>query len=284
MDEAPRVGDEASLMKPFRGLLCSLGIAALFLSGCGLSEYQAKMDAQRIRVLEFDETNRLLEDPLEMVMQPSKGDKGDAQPAWPFDFYLRLPKGFTLNKTPYYQNFSFYRFAGTDPAYNLFIVAALIVEPSTDPKVEAKEKFGEYLSKNFRRYVRGGIDDYYFKTYKSDPEFRFNAGKSFLPGEKIKYERITVKMFTAITDVPTTIGYNYIAYSDKDNKEVKDHSVFRVYYHEEAGRQFCLVVQRPLRVPNETFDKSMDACLGTLDITADAANKRAQYKKAKNRS
>jgi hypothetical protein len=278
------MGDGARLMKSCRGLLCSL-VVALGLTGCGLSEYQSKMDAQRVRVLEFDATNSLLDDPLEMVMQPTKGEKGELQPAWPFDFYLRLPRGFTLNKTPYYQNFSFYRFAGNEPGYNLFIVAALVAEPSPDAKVEPKEKFGEYIAKNFHRYVRGGIDDYYFKTYKSDANFRLNASKLFLPSdEKMKYEKITVKMFTAITDFPTKIVYDYIAYSDKDNKEVKDHSAFRVYFHEEGGKQFCLVVQRPLRLQNEAFDKSIEACLGTLDITADAANKRAQYKKAKNRS
>ena len=268
-------------MKSFSGFLRWLGMVALVgsaASGCGLSEYQAKMDAQRVRVSEFDEINRLLDDPVEMPVQPSVAEKADAKPAWPFDIFLRLPKGYAFYKTPYYKNFSFYRFQGPEERKNVFIVAATIAEP------KGTEEFGKYLPENFRRYVWAAVDDFYFKTYKADPNIIGNRNKVFLPGDKVKYEPFEARFFTPISGENKTIPYQSVIFTDKDNKMLKEHSEFRAFYHIEPGRQICIVVQRPLKTPHETFDKSIEAAsLGTLDISVEAAGKRAQFKQARSR-
>ena len=97
-------GDLMTYMKPLWRLL--FGLFILSVSGCGLSDYESRMDAQRARVQKFDDANNRLGDPIAMPMIQVKG--GAAQPAWPFDIFLRLPKGYNFSKT-YGKDWPFYR-------------------------------------------------------------------------------------------------------------------------------------------------------------------------------
>ena len=256
---------------------CLIAILLIGASGCGLSDYQSRMDAQRARVQEFDEINRILDDPVEMAMIPNKGGATDQQAAWPFDFYLRLPRGYTFVRTPYFTNFSCYRYQGSEPGYNIFLAAAFVAAP------KGPEKFGVYQTENFRRYVWLAIDDYYLKTNKADPYFMANKAKVFLPPDKVIYEQRGLRMFTPHSDATGTIPYESVAFSDRNNKLVKNHSEFRCYFHNEAGKQVAVVFQYPLGFQNELYEKSIKACLGTLDVGSEVASKREQFKKLKGR-
>jgi hypothetical protein len=61
--------------------------------------------------------------------------------------------------------------------------------------------------------------------------------------------------------------------------------VFQVFIHEtsardkEPGRQVAIIVHRPLGPPNDAFDKAVEACMGTLDVSSDAGSKRTQFRK-----
>src|SRR5439155_9457336 len=104
--------------------MCGLAVIALTgASGCGLSEYQSRMDEQRTRLQNFDDNNRLLDDPIDMPrlkLKDKDGNPGEKL-AWP-DVFLRLPKGYATtpkDKDPYgyvfleKQNlFPCYRYAG----------------------------------------------------------------------------------------------------------------------------------------------------------------------------
>jgi hypothetical protein len=271
-------------MKPLWNML--VGLLALSVAGCGLSDYQSRIDAQRTRVQKFDEANQLLGDPVENPKMPPKSATAEA---WPIDFFLRLPKGYVRDKAPYYTNFPFYRYSGAEPGYNVFVAAALLIDPA------AKERYGEYSAARFRELVRQAIDDYYFKTYKSDQRFYANKLKLFLPAEKIQYSSVEADLNTPYSDVAVKIPYASTIFTDKENK-LQAHPVeFRVYLHEELGKeienagkrvklpgkQVVIVAQCPIGGPNEQFDKSIQAALGTLDISAEVGAKRAQYKRLK---
>ncbi len=257
-------------MRPSHQRLRTCVFVALLLigaGGCGLSDYQNRMDAQRTRVQKFDEINNLLDDPIQMPMVQIGVAKED-KPAWPFDIYLRLPSGFSTTpkeKTPYYINFAFFRYGGGDPAYNVFIVAAYVADPKKDQEI------GKYHAKSFREYARAAIVDYYVKTQK------FNL---VLP-DKVKPGIETAERVSMYPDDLKPILYETYEYRDTSNTKLTEHSVFRACFHESEGKQICIVVQRPLRAPNENFDKAIKACLGTLDMSSDAASKRAQFKKAR---
>jgi hypothetical protein len=246
---------------------------AIFLvlaaSGCGLSDYQNRMDAQQRRVQRFDELNNSLSDPI------------DGQATWPFEFYLRLPKGYVLDKKLAIKDIPFiHRYSSGEPGHNIFVAAAWLIDPKAKPAVAG------YTAENFRRYMRNAIDLFYFSNYQSDPRFYEQKVKLFLPADKIDYKSEEVDLITPYSEVAPRIGYAVATFSDAENRKQKDHSVFRAYFLEERGageadKQVCIIVQRPLRGEHEQFDAGIKAMLGTLDVSAQAASKRAQYKQLK---
>jgi hypothetical protein len=245
----------------------SLAIGLIVVAGCGVNEYQQRMDAQRERIQDLDDTNALLDDALEMPTVHADIGK-EISPAWPFNVYLRLPKDFGTTpkeKTPYYVNFPFYRYGGADPGYNLFVAAAFVAES------DAKQEVLKFTKGNFRVYTRRAVEDYYVKTTKI---------KLTLP-EKIEERSEIVKPFTPYPDDLKPMRYLYHEYNDLSNVKLPGHTLFRVYIFEEEGKQVCIVEQRPLRVPNDNFDKAMKACLRTLDIGPDAASKRKKFTKTR---
>jgi hypothetical protein len=254
----------AAFAKPLRPCVLLL-IAFIPSSGCGLSDYQQRMDAQRVRIQKFDDTNNLLDDPIEMPIWKTTTEEKNA---WPFDVFLRLPKGFGTaprEKTPYYVNFAFFRYNSHEPAYSIFIVAA-------DVALDAKqETFGKYLPDKFRRYVGEGLKDFYRKKYKAE---------LVLP-EKEELRAEPIERVALYPDDLKPILYRTCEYRDTSNPKAAEPSTFRLHLHESEGKQICIVEQRPLRTPNETFDKAMRASLGTLEFGEAAANKRAQFKKMK---
>jgi hypothetical protein len=244
-----------------------LAIGLIAIAGCGVNEYHQRMDAQRARIQELDDTNALLDDPIEMPTTQADIGK-DVAAAWPFTVYLRLPKNFGTSpkdKTPYYVNFPFYRYTGPDPNYNLFVAAAFVAE------ADAKQDVLKFTSKNFRVYTRRAIEDYYAKSTKL---------KLALP-DKIEERSEIVKPFAPYPDDSKPMRFLYHEYNDLGNKKTPEHTLFRVFIYEEEGKQVCIVEQRPLRVPNETFDKAIKACLRTLDIGPDAGNKRKKFTKSR---
>jgi hypothetical protein len=274
-------------------LLHLIAMLLIGVAGCGLADYQSRMDAQRERVKEFDDANRSLDEPIEIPLLPSeklKEPKDDvkeqrteeANPAWLFDFYLRLPKGFgktPKDKVPYFSPFPCFRYSGIEPGYDILIAAALVA----DPKTKEPEMFGKYTPDNFRSFLRVAIKDFYAKTN--------NKLDLKLPDKEI-YQVIDVKMLSPFSDVTSRIAYQYIVYSDSGNPKIKEPSQFRVYLHEEPpnvkggirepGKQIAIVVHRPMRTSDDPFDKAIAACLGTLDAN-EATSKRQQYKKAMKR-
>ena len=266
-----------------------VSLLALSVAGCGLSDYQSRMDDQRKRVKKFDDANQLLGDPIDIPAIPGPG-KGRTEtiPAWSFEIFLRIPKGYVLDQKPLYTNFPCFRYYGADRNYNVFVAAAVLIEK------DAKERYGEYSPARFRELIRLVIDDFYFKNYKSDPRFFANKAKLFLPADK-KYEPFPAELITPFSDVSDQIRYELISFNDKENTANDKKVEFRVYIREEYGRevveagkrvirpgkQVAIIAHRPISGPNEQFDKSIQAALGTLDLSAEVASKRTQYKALK---
>src|SRR5262249_1439786 len=146
---------------------------------------------------------------------------------------------------------------------------------SVDPKSKDPEEFAKYHADKFRLFVRLAIQDFYAKTYNA---------KLRLP-EKDQYQVIEVKALSPFSNVSTRIPYKYLAYADDYLKGKDQPTMFRIYWYEEAGppreggkdrdpgKQVAIIVHRPMRAQNDVFDKAIDACLGTLDVSSDAGNK-----------
>lgn len=283
-----------------------LPLVLLAAAGCGLSDYQARMDRQRERVQKFDDANRALDDPIDMPTMPQEKPKEPAkdakeepkepEPAWLFDFYLRLPKGFGTapkDKTPYYSPFPCFRYAGNEPGTDILIAAAL--KADHDPKAKDPEKFDKYYPNNFDYFVRMAIKDYFLKSAKADASWIDKAW----PDKPDKRRPLAEPPFVVspdseVTDKQERVPYHFFELIEPAHPKAKDKklSVFRVYVHDEPanikdgvkepGKQIAIVVHRPKQPdgPGDQFDKAMDFSLGTLDI-GDAMKKRQDYRKAK---
>jgi hypothetical protein len=255
-------------MKALRDYLRLPALFSLLIgvSGCGLSDYENRMDAQRKRVQDFDEFNRLLGEPVETPVM-------DESAAWPFDVFLRLPKGYGVtprDKTPYLDHFPFFRYAGgSEGAIDLFIAAAWLTEGKQE------DAYLKYSRANFRIFIQQALERYYAKTNK--------IAHLFQEKNTSKRRDLAFKMHSPYADpeAPAKVGYRYWLYTDESLIKPPDQSAFDVYIHEQAGRQCCIVVHRPLRPAGAELTRSIEACLGSLDIGPDAAGKRALAKKAK---
>jgi hypothetical protein len=85
-------------------------LPVVLATGCGLSEYEARMSSEQARVHRIDEENRLLDDPIELPppkdpppAKQSPGGKEKEKEKEPDknprpEYFLRLPKG--LSRTP----------------------------------------------------------------------------------------------------------------------------------------------------------------------------------------
>ncbi len=267
-------GHETMVMKFLARFLSLTAAAAMLIgaSGCGLGDYQRRMDEQRARVQDFDEANRVLDDPVERpkIQIPEKLDAPATEtPAWPFDPFLRLPKGYgtTFKDKGPYNNFFFRYTGGREGAHAVFLAAASVVDP------KGKEEFGSYMSATFLSYVKPALERYLLDTYKAPIALK----------EKAKPERREVKVVTPYPDPAgiSKLSYTLHTYTDEGNANLKEHTAFDCYVHERGGRQMCIAVHRPLQPSSGALKTSIEASLGSLDITPDAAAKRAEYKKAK---
>ena len=231
--------------RPVRTRLRVVSLLLIATGACGVTEYHQRMDAQRARIQDLDETNALLDDPVEMLSM-QYGVNKELSPAWPFPVYLRLPKDFGTtpkDKAPYFENFPFFRYTGPDPAYSVFIAAAHVADS------EAKQSAANFTAKNFRFYIRRAIEDYYLKA---------NKVKLKLP-EKIEERNEIVKPFVAYPDEAKPIRYLFHEYNDTANKV---HGTFLCFAFTSWKKtaQVCIVEQRPAW-PAENFDKAMKAAL-----------------------
>ncbi|MSQ95061.1 MAG: hypothetical protein EXR98_10975 [Gemmataceae bacterium] len=239
---------------------------ALFAAcGCGLSDYQNRMDAQSKRVQEFDDANKILGDPIAnpKFQPPQVKDEGTA---WPFEIYLRLPQGFDdkpKDKAPYADPFPCFRYASGDATVNIFVVAAKVAEANAKPELR------HYTPAKFRTLIREALDEFYAKTYRTTSALQV----------KTKPRTVEKKAVAAYPD-GSSISYEHVQYADAGN--TKNRSIFDVYIRDRYGKQVAIVVHQIVQQGGaDHFTTSIDACLGTLDASSEAAGKRIQFKALK---
>jgi hypothetical protein len=247
-------------------------LGALFLgaAGCGLPDYEQKIDAQRTRVAEFDELNRVLDDPVEMPTLPAPKAAKDSKeevPAWPPELFLRLPRGFgsaPKEKALGDPSFPMFRYAGGELGFSIFVAIASIQEAKKPAEV------GNYPIDYFRFKVREGLFKHQLIVNKAD-----------LPiPTKIEYVARRVKVYSPYPE-RAEIRFDHLELSDAAIKGRVNPSTFEIFLREEAGRQAAIVLHRPAGKQSAEHRKIIDASLGTLDLTPESAGKRAQFKKAK---
>lgn len=156
-----------------QALLPSLLAMLLGTAGCGLGDYEKRIDEQARRLKQIDEELAYLGEPLRMPWYKTKDDREES--LLPLEVFVRPPKGMDKDVKDFceFQTLRLYRYpalasptaAPTRGASfaNLFVAAALIAR---DAKEKAKE--GEMTPDEFRYRVRGALIEFCRREFKQD--------------------------------------------------------------------------------------------------------------------
>ncbi len=172
---------------------CVLLLLALAAAGCGLADYENKMQLADARLHRFDEENRLLGDPLVLPA-------GDAPPA--ADVFLRPPKGITQNpinakETP----FRYPATAGACAELDLWIGG------TDDDKDKLKKRIENWLSPTTATWQPAAV-----QPPNGQPALTFESAL-FAPANLPAYR---VYLHTAPNAVPVAVGFKVAQQSTAD--------------------------------------------------------------------
>ena len=237
-------------------------IALVLLCGCGLADYEKRMDEQRERLRLLDEEATLLGDMIEL---PSGKDTYGKEVQVPFEIFLRFPKGINGAYVPgpkaiyYFAKQPLYRYSGKGD-FNVFVAWAKLAEKGA--KAEEDEVFAE----DFRTRLRGGLHDFITREYQVNapiPEFA-----------KLKKDPRTVVR----EGRKRLLDFESIQFKDP---RLQNPSEFYVYVIVWNDRQAAVVYQAPVQGADQQFLRVMDISLRSLEITGLAAKQRSAFKSKK---
>jgi hypothetical protein len=227
----------------------------VLVSGCGLDDYERRIDKQRARLRVFDEENKYLGDMLEPPGRPSSDTSGP----FPFDIFLRLPRGIAgiaadPTGTRATTDPKVYRCSGPD-GFDLFLAAA--IAGPRDPKDVNK---GEWTPANFQDDFRLALGTMLMKYYRQPEMIQRVARPATSPiGEKL----------------PDVVFDHFVL---ADDPAVRDATCLNVYVHQKGPRLVGLAFQFPQTAREEKMvQQGIDFSLKSLDIGENARAKRAAF-------
>jgi hypothetical protein len=226
----------------------------LILSGCGLADYENRIDKQRTRLSVYDEESKYLGAMLELPPSPKRNAPGP----FPFDVFVRLPRGIagtTAEKNgTYLINSQFiFRYLGND-GQNVFLTAALAAPPDEPTNMER----GEWTPEDFR----------------SSFELALGTIIKGFPPARETFEH-HVRPPTTGPQLPDLI-FDESTFEDGPGR--KDGTYVAVYTHQRRGRLIAMAFQVPQARKNDiAVQRGIDLCLRSLDISENAAAKRTAY-------
>ena len=242
-----------------RGIWCAAVVLGM-VTGCGLSDYEKRMDEQRERLARLDEEATLLGDLIDL---PRGKDAYGNEIQFPFEIFLRLPKGvsgsFKGKEAIYYGDKQpLYRFAGKQDV-NVLVAWTKIA----DKNATTKPKDDELSPEQFRARVRTALQDFLTRTYSVNanlPDF----------AQLKKDTRATVR-----DGLKRTLEFDATQF-DEPLKQAP--ARFFVFIQVFSDRQAAVIYQAPVQQADQQFQRTMDISLKTLEITGSAKAQRIAFK------
>lgn len=243
-----------------QGLFAALIIAA---AGCGLADYEKRMDEKREQLRLFDEEALLLGNMIDM---PRGKDAYGNEIKVPFDIFLRVPKGvsgtFKGAEAVYYGDKQpLFRYFGKADV-NVFVAWSKVKHKTLDPNAKPAED--EVFSEDFRAKVRLGLMDFITREYKGAvganvptfEKFKADARKTIRDGREQLLQLETLE-FT--------------------DPRVQSPSRFYVHVQTLYFRQAAIIYQVPVQQDNQDWQRTADVSLKTLEITGAATGLRTAF-------
>lgn len=241
----------------------SVAAVCLALLGCGLSDYEARMDASREYIARYDEENKILN---EVIDQPSETvnvrGKDETREVWPFVVMLRLPRGISGTLSDKKQRlspaFPLYVFSGAD-SY-VYVAAGTAVE-KTDTKT------GALSTEDFRK---GALDAIATGYYFRQGEKFFSKPPALTPEKVTKQPNPLRRLSTA----PPPLTFEALTFQAMNTNRAEYQ--FQLYHLRQDVRQVIVIYQIPLARTGPDTNKAIDMSLKTLNIGDRAAALRAE--------
>jgi hypothetical protein len=242
-------------------------LALISLAGCGLGDYEKRMDEKREQLRLFDEEATLLGDLIDM---PTGKDLYGNEIKVPFDIFLRLPKNvfgtFEGPKAVYQGDKQpLFRFSGKKDL-NIFVAWAKLRDKTPDLKSPAKDD--EILADEFRARVRKALIDFIAREYSG------TVGANVPEFDKLKADPRK-----AMRDGrEQVLSFESIEFADP---RVQNPSRFYVFLQTLTYRQAAVIYQVPAAQADQAWLRNADVSLRTLDITVGAGNARTAFRNKK---
>lgn len=257
-------------------------LTTVFLSGCGLSDYERKIDEQQERIREVDEQAKMLGEPLQLPVFKEGDEEIPRLRQW--GVFLVPPKIISseLVAEDAFGNPKFlYRYAGPE-GYNIFLGAkprpAKDKEPAVDdqqsnPKANAQLTFFDQVEFALRFYC--------YQQWK--------VGEPLIPvppAKSIESRQITVNSFRVGNLPPAdTVLTEYVLQSPE---KVAEPARFQIYTLAKDQMEIAVVYQYPEKLVSDrkAFDewqKTVENSLKTLQIGARGEQRMMIYQRAKMR-
>jgi hypothetical protein len=244
---------------PMQNRCCFRTLTAILLlapSGCGLKEYEERMEKQRKQAKAFDYNESFLDQPIEAPPQV------DNKPAWRFDVFLRLPRGYLPAPRPTrytYETVTLYRYAF----------------PGKSQEKPKDEKAKQDNSPNPDNSVQNIFVGTSSESISSDKlrAYALGALKKYISQEigEHNFEPPTTKL----TRISLDMGADNDAIEfDRLNFDGPFDLQFQLYI--DTRSKIALIFQTP-RDAAAGFATALEACLKSLDVSEEAPLKRSQY-------
>jgi hypothetical protein len=247
----------ANPLPPARGLL-ALGL--VLATGCGLGDYEKRVEEERARVQAIDEEEQALGTPLLMPDNPFAADEAKGHPMPQNEVFLRPPRGISsrpadAEKPTRAGDVFLFRYPGPE-GYNLFLAGAAP---------------GTLATQQFRKDVRTALSEYAANLSKQPLTFPPNAALTGV----IKQPPVsrTVKL------PPIRLEGQSVDDSAADDKGHR----YLLHFQRVAGnRQIAVIYQLPRAAAGQAnVTQAIDLSLRTLGIGPDAALQRKVYEERK---
>ncbi|MCI0462210.1 MAG: hypothetical protein L0Z62_35100 [Gemmataceae bacterium] len=232
-----------------------LVLALAAVAGCGLDEYEKRMELAAARLKKYDKENGLLGAPLNQPQETATkpDDLKKQEELRQLGVFLRPPKQirpepfqsdpFQLNKEGFTEPVKFggtvlHRYPGTTAGHNLFLAIDRGVLKDPEP---------------FQREVVGALQVYSHHLFKRVPPIPQPLGKYLVVSLK-QYPKTQTEDFA-----PVRVAGLHVS----EAKELHEPSQYALYFHQADGYQVAVIYQAPLATANEA---GIDWSLKTLGL------------------
>jgi hypothetical protein len=240
-----------------------LAAVLIVAPGCGLADYEKRMDEKREQLRLFDEENALLGNLIDM---PRGKDAYGNEIKVPFEVFLRLPNAvaatFRGGEAVYYGDKQpLFRYFGRNDV-NVFVAWAKVRNKTPDPNSKPAED--EIPPEDFRAKVRLGLIDFITREYKG------TVGANIPSLDKLKADPRK-----ALRDgKEQVLQFESIEFADP---RVQNPSRFHVHLLTLYFRQAAVIYQAPVQQANQDWQRAADVSLKTLEITPAATSLRSAF-------